>query len=466
MSGQADVKGPERAGRGVVERFGVEPIPTELRTVGWHDLFAIIFTFHLNPIMYLIGALAVVEGGLPLWWAAGSIAAGQAVAFALLVVVAQAGVDYGLPGQVALRATFGAWGARGLTSPYRMVAATYWFAAQALAGALGVQAIVRGLTGHELRLVPVALVLAAAQGLLAVIGFDALRYFVRIVLPLMIVFTGVIVALYLTADDPAYAVSRVFRSPEQAFTWLGFATFVTVTWGAALTNVTNVADFCRYARSRRDMRVGFFAGAVVSAFLTAWVGAYAAVATGEMNPFVAVTDLTGSRPLLAVLLVAIVVQTTSVNIMNIYTAGLSLVNTAPGLGRLRSTTAVGVVAVALAAFPDFVVEAQKWITHLGNVAAPLAGVILADYALLKRTRIDVPALFEPGGRYRYLGGVNPAALAAFGVAVGVYYAVPDAFLKAAWGVGTGAVAYLGLVWLQTALVPRTAVAMECSRAGR
>jgi len=241
---------------------------------------------------------------------------------------------------------------------------------------------------------------------------------------------------------------------------------VTVTWGAALTNVTNVADFCRYARSRRDMRVGFFAGAVVSAFLTAWVGAYAAVATGEMNPFVAVTDLTGSRPLLAVLLVAIVVQTTSVNIMNIYTAGLSLVNTAPGLGRLRSTTAVGVVAVALAAFPDFVVEAQKWITHLGNVAAPLAGVILADYALLKRTRIDVPALFEPGGRYRYLGGVNPAALAAFGIAVGVYYAVPDALLKAAWGVGTGAVAYLGLVWLQTALVPRTAVAMECSRAGR
>ena len=61
-----------------------------------------------------------------------ALVTGQILAFLALTVVAQVGVDYGLPGQVALRATLGYWGARLLSSPYRVVAATYWFAAQAL----------------------------------------------------------------------------------------------------------------------------------------------------------------------------------------------------------------------------------------------------------------------------------------------------------------------------------------------
>jgi cytosine/uracil/thiamine/allantoin permease len=100
-----------------VEEFGVEPIPSELRTVRWRDLFAINFTFFLNPVMYLLGALAVVDGRLPLWWAVAAMAAGQALAYALLVVVAQPAVDYGLPGQAAMRVSLGFWGARLLSSP-------------------------------------------------------------------------------------------------------------------------------------------------------------------------------------------------------------------------------------------------------------------------------------------------------------------------------------------------------------
>ena len=46
-----------------VEAYGVEPIPAELRTAGWRDLFAINFTFFLNPVMYVLGALAVAAAG-------------------------------------------------------------------------------------------------------------------------------------------------------------------------------------------------------------------------------------------------------------------------------------------------------------------------------------------------------------------------------------------------------------------
>ena len=440
-----------------VEGYGVEPVPDELRTVGWRDLFAINFTFFLNPVMYVLGALAVVVGGLPLPWAVAAMVLGQAIAFACLVPIAQAGVDYGLPGQVAMRASFGFWGARILSSPYRVVASTYWFAAQALAGALGLQAVIQAMSGRHVSLVPMALVLAAFHAVLAVLGFDVMRYVLRVVLPLSVALTGVLVALYLTADDPRYDLARVWHSPDQHLTWTGFATFVTVMCGASLTLVTNVADICRYTPTRRDLRIGLTASSLLAAALTTLVGGYAAAATGKTNPFVALVDLTSSKPLLVILALAIVVQGIAANITITYTSGLSLVNSIPALGRFRATLLVAAAAVALSAFPSFVDHAQRWITHLGNVAAPLTGVILADYLLVHRTRIDVEALFDRGGRYRYLNGVNVAALAAVAIGVGVYYALPHAWLKVAWGLAVGGVAYLALRRLQLLAAGRAAV---------
>jgi NCS1 nucleoside transporter family len=437
-----------------VEEYGVEPIPAELRTVGWRDLFAINFTFFLNPVMYVLGALAVLEGGLPLPWAIAAMVLGQALAFAMLVVVGQAGVDDGLPGQVAMRAHFGVWGARLLTSPYRMIAATYWFAAQALTGALGAQAIVQVIAGHRLPLVPLALGIAVFQAALAVLGFDVMRWLLKVVLPLSLAAAGLLVALYLGTDDPRYAPGRVFDSPDQQLTWLGFATFVTVMCGSSLTFVTNVADFCRYTPTRRDMRVGLVSSALLSAAATTFIGGYAAAASGETNPFVAAAALTSSDVVLVGLLVAIFVQTLAANLTNVYTAGMSLVNAAPSLGRLRATLLVGAAAVVLSAFPSFIEEAQDWITHLGNVAAPITGVVLADYLIVQRSRIDVDALFAGGGRYRYQAGVNLVAVLAVGAAVAAYYAVPSSWVKVAWGVGVGAAAYLALRAVATEAAPR------------
>jgi NCS1 family nucleobase:cation symporter-1 len=437
-----------------IEEYGVEPIPVELRTGGWRDLFAINFTFFLNPVMYVLGALAVAAGGLPLAWAVAAMVLGQALAFSLLVPIARVGVDYGLPGQVSLRATLGFWGARLLSSPYRVIAATYWFAAQALVSAYGLQAIVEAMSGHRLPLVPVALALAFVHVALAALGFDVMRYVLRVVLPLSLALTGVLLTLYFATDDPLFAVHRVLHSPEQRFTWVGFATYVTVMCGSSLTLVTNIPDMCRYTKSRRDMSIALFGSALTTAAITTFVGGYAAAATGERNPFVAAADLTNADVVLVLVLVAIVVQSLAANVTNVYTAGLSLVNTLPRLNRFRSSILVGVVAIVVSGFPDFVDHAQKWIVHLGNVAAPLTGVILADYLVVRRSRVDVAALYEPDGRYRYVRGINIAAVTAVAVAVCAYYAVPHAWVKVAWGVVVGAAAYMILREMQSVVVAR------------
>jgi NCS1 nucleoside transporter family len=447
-----------------VESYGIEPIPAELRTTRWRDLFAINFTFFLNPVMYVLGALAVLEGGLPLPWAIAAMVAGQALAFALLVVVAQPGVDDGLPGQVAMRAHFGLLGARLLTSPYRMIAATYWFAAQALTGALGFQAIVDAMSGHRLPLVPTALGLAVFYAVLAVLGFDVMRWLLRLVLPLSVAAAAVLVTLFVTADDPRFAPGRVLDSPDQGLTWVGFATFVTVMCGSSLTFVTNIADICRYTPTRRDMRIGLVSSALLAAVATTFVGGYAAAASGDTNPFVAAAGLTSSDLVLAGLLVAIVVQTIAANLTNVYTAGLSLVNSLPRLGRLWATIVAGAAAVVLSGFPSFIEEAQSWITHLGNVGAPLTGVVLADYLVVQRGRLDVSALFDSNGPYRYQGGVNLAAVLGVGVGVAAYYAVPDGAVKILWGIAIAALGYLAAREVGLRIVGPAAVAAPTSEA--
>ena len=431
-----------------VEGYGVEPVPAELRTGTWRDLFAINLAFFLNPLMYVVGALAVSSGGLPLWWAVLCLVLAQVLSFALLTVAARPGVLYGIPGQVFTRSVLGYWGARSASSVYRAIAAIYWFASQALAGSLGFQALVQGIFGWHLRLVPVALVFAAIQGVLAVLGFDVMRWVVKVILPLAVMFVAVILILYFTTSDPQYQPSRVFHSPDQHLTWLGFATWFTVMVGSSLTTVTAMADFCRYTRSSRDMKIGFWSSGLIAGFLTTFIGGYAAAASGNGNPFVAGGDLTGSKVVLLLLLVAVIVQMTAVNVINLYSAGLALVNSVPRVGRGWTTALAAAVGFGLSALPEFVTQAEKWITHLGNVAGPLTGVMVVDFLLFQRGKLDVDDLYEPEGRYRYFSGFNAAAFAAIAIAVPVYYAVPSTWIKAGWGVGVGAVAYVVLRELQ------------------
>lgn len=66
-------------------------------------------------------------------------------------------------------------------------------------------------------------------------------------------------------------------------------------------------------------------------------------------------------------------------------------------------------------------SASTFLAFMGGYSvflAPIAGIIAADYWLVKRRNIDVPALYDPQGRYRYWHGINWQALVAFILAVG------------------------------------------------
>ena len=73
--------------------------------------------------------------------------------------------------------------------------------------------------------------------------------------------------------------------------------------------------------------------------------------------------------------------------------------------------------------PEFVFNKFGTILALVGVCfAPLCGIQIADYYILRRRRIDIRAIYEtrPGSRYYFWGGVNPAAVIALLVGIALY----------------------------------------------
>jgi NCS1 family nucleobase:cation symporter-1 len=78
--------------------------------------------------------------------------------------------------------------------------------------------------------------------------------------------------------------------------------------------------------------------------------------------------------------------------------------------------------------PDlFFAHFGSFIAFIAVGFAPLCGIQIVDYYVLRRRRIDIRAIYDtsPGGAYRFWRGFNPAALAAMLAGVVVYIYLLD-----------------------------------------
>ena len=415
-----------------VEQFGIEPVPEALKTVRWFDLFSIMFNFLINPGTLLGGGLAVAAG-LSFQGAVASAFLGTSLALVFYLIMATIGVDYGLPGQVATRAVFGLRGAKAIPSLLRSLASVYWFAFQTFAGASAIVAIIAKAAGVTYPLVWVSLVFGIVQACVAMVGYGSLKALSRIALPIKVVVLVYLFLLFSRHHDPSFGIAKVWSYDGTGWSWLLFAGWLNITLSSWLTNIADAAGFARYTRSRLDMWIGTFSAGALGALLSTALGAYGAAATlGKIaNPFVLAAQVeTGKLPLL-VLFIFLCVDDWTINVLNLYSGGLSLSNMFESLGRFWTTLIASVFGVALSAVPSVLNGYYDWLSLLGNVFAPVAGVMVFDYLFVRQLRIDVGALFDPKGAYRYWNGFNLVAVAwtAIGFAI-CTFAVPAGWIPA------------------------------------
>jgi NCS1 family nucleobase:cation symporter-1 len=155
-------------------------------------------------------------------------------------------------------------------------------------------------------------------------------------------------------------------------------------------------------------------------------------------------------------LIALLVATLNVNIgANVVGPSNDFSNLAP---RLISFRTGGLItgALGLAIMPWRLVSSSHnflgFLVDYSGLLGPVAGIMVADYFLVRRTKLDTYSLYRRGGVYEYRHGFNVAALIALTIGivvalVGRFVLSLDALFKMAWFVGfflSGAI-YYGLM---------------------
>jgi NCS1 family nucleobase:cation symporter-1 len=396
-----------------VEQFGIEAIPEGRKTVRWYDLFAIILNFLISPSTILRGGLGVAAG-LSFQASVTAECSGIVVAGVFYVIMATVGVDYGIPGQVATRSIYGLRGSKLIPSFLRSIASCYWFAFQTVIGATAICAVLNKLTGEQFSLILVSVIFGIVQAFVAVVGYDSLKQLSRVALPFKMAMFVYLFVLLASQADPNFAPAAVWSFPgKSGWNWVIFVAWFNAAAAGWLTMITDSADFCRYSRSRADMWIGTLSASAVGTMISGSLGAYAAAATlGKIaNPFVLIAGISTSWITLFLILVFIALDNWTINVLNLYTGGLSISNMFEKLGRFWTTLIASLFGIALSAVPDVLNSYLSYATLLGNFFSPIAGILVFDYLILKRMKLDVPALFTLNGRYRYWGGFNLVAVA-------------------------------------------------------
>ena len=131
-------------------------------------------------------------------------------------------------------------------------------------------------------------------------------------------------------------------------------------------------------------------------------------------------------------MIALLVATLNVNIgANVVSPSNDFSNLAPRLISFRTggliTGFLGLAMMPWKLMSSFGNYIFGWLVGYSGLLGPVAGIMVADYFLIRGTKLDVYSLYHRDGPYEYSRGINPRALIALvaGVVIALIGIVPD-----------------------------------------
>lgn len=483
MTHTTDPAGLTGASAGIPQHAGgdtLNPIAPHEKTWGW---FAI-FNIWANDIQSLFGyslvASLFIAYGVSGWTAfAALIVSGLLVMF-LVNLSGAAGERYGIPYPVFARASKGTQGAK-LPAVLRAIVAVFWYGVQVYFASTALALLIRSLTGAEGGATIFGMTGIDWVSFLVVWGFHIFIFwrgmgwvetFLNIAGPFVYaVMIGLVIVLWQKSDGQLLSQAQtIFVNPE-ATVWTEVSGFIAIigtmiSYFAAV--LLNFSDFSRYARDKRAMKLGNLAGLpfnmILFSALALLTTAGAAVIYGEAitNPTL-IVEKTDSLLLSLIAAITFFAATVGINLVaNFIPAVNGIANLAPSRISFRMAGMItSVFALVIGGFwTSFISEfgIAGFVNTLGAMLAPMFGIMIADYYLLRKQELDVADLYNfEGGRYHYGNGWNDTALIAF--ACGAVFSIATVWVPAlavlsgyAWliGAGLGGAIYYKLTLKKTA----------------
>ena len=380
--------------------------------------------------------------GLSGWQVLAALVVGIAIVNVLMNWIGQPSQQHGIPYPVMARVSMGVMGAN-FAALIRGIVGVVWYGVQTYFASKAVATLV-------LVFFPAAAALQSSsflrldllgwasfmfmwifQLLIFQRGMDSIRRFIDFCGP------AVYVVMFLLAgwivwkagwDALDLSLSDKVLTGGESFVAMGSAILLVVSYFAAL--LLNFGDFSRYARTERDMKVGNFLGLPVNFILFAVIVVIVTAGSAKvfghmiMDPIEIVSRIDNKW---AVVLgsVTFIIATMGINIVaNFVSPAYDFANLFPrhiDFRRGGLITSVLAVAVCPWIFVDSPKAITVFVSVFGAVLAPLFGVMVADFYLLKKQVLKVEDLYTmaPGGRYHYDGGWNRVGVAALVLASAV-----------------------------------------------
>ncbi len=418
------------------------PVPTAERKWRVGSIAALWISMSACIPTYML-ASSLIGGGMNWWQAILTIFLGNVIVVIPMILNAHAGTRYGIPFPVFCRASFGTLGAN-IPALMRAFVACGWFGIQTWIGGnaickiLGVffpALVAPDLATHFGITLPQFLCFLFFWGInmwVVWCGIDSIRLLLNIKAPLLIVLG---LALLWWAWRNAGGFGPILSQPS-AFDpgqakagqfWTFFFPALTGMIGFWATLSLNIPDFSRYAVSQRDQIVGQALGLPLTMALYSFIGVAVTSATtiiyGETiwDPVDVLTRFK-NPVLLVVAMLALCIATLATNIAaNVVSPANDFANLAPQKisfrigGLITGLIGIAMMPWKLVADPNGYIF--TWLIGYSALLGPIAGIMIADYFVLRGTRLDVAALYQANGEYRFTNGYSLAGVGALALAV-------------------------------------------------
>lgn len=371
---------------------------------------------------YSLGATGV-GGGIGLGTVIMTIFLANLAIGAFMVLTADIGTEHGLSFAVYLRAPFGVHGTH-LPAVSRGVVAAMWFGIQTYLGALALNGIGEYFLGFSNWFA-----WYAAFGLVQVLSTMAgIRWVERLAALAAPAIIAISVWMYFTLDGIATANGQniwTFRAEAEMSLIVLFIANMGF-WSTLAIDIPNLTRFLKteagargFVRRNRSVFLGQLVALPVTQALIAGIGGVSFIATGNWNPVEVIQGDAQGASLLVLLLLVVLAQWSTNNSANLIPAALTFINLAPRVVGYRSGVALAGVVGTLC-FPwEILNNLFFFLGYYGAFLSAIGGIMVADYYIIRRRRLNVPELFSLTGQYRYAGGFNPAGLLAWALAGGL-----------------------------------------------
>jgi len=410
-----------------VESHGANPVPAASRTQGWFTLFAMYAGVNVCLPMIMVGSVFI--GGLSLRQTILVGILGNVIAASLMSLASYPGIDHGLPSPVLTRVFLGYPVGTNLASIVIVATMVGWFAVQAELAGTAADGILRQLTGVSIAS-PMIIFVGATNVFFAVVGFGWMRKLSIAAVPALLLL-GIALLWKIISTHPLSTIHVADGKCAPSFLE-ALNIMVAGQIGASFT----ASDISRYAKDRTSVWLGILLGVAPVATFMIMLGALATATTGEQNPVKAVEAL--GFGLWA--LVLIVLATFTTNDKNLYSGGLAATNIFPGVPRWLHTLALGILGTVVA-WLRITEHFTQWLLALGTVFAPLVGILLADYFIVRARQIDTASLYRESATNRFSSGINGVALVSIAVGILSTRVIPPRFIQPLMALAVSALIY-------------------------